>query len=111
MWVGWQLLFGPGSERLTYGLIAPMASWAVIESFDIKRLRGLAVSAWLVTALLGTGAFERAVISLFPYAPAILPSGVVLFLVWLLAYTCLPKNRADSVGQEENQEPALSQAA
>ncbi len=109
MWVGWQLLFGPGNEQMTYGLIAPMASWAVIESFDIKRLRGLAVTAWLVTALLGTGAFERAVISFFPYAPTILPS--VVFVVWFLAYTCLPKNRAHSVAQEKSQEPKLSQAA
>ncbi len=43
-WLGWQLLFGPGSERLTYLILAPAASWAVLESFAQGRLRAL--RAW-----------------------------------------------------------------
>jgi hypothetical protein len=111
MWVGWQLLFGPRTEPQTKRLIAPPASWAVMESFSTKRFRVLSVAAWLLTALLGTGAVERALLPFFSGSPAILPSGVVVFLGWLLAYTCLPLRKAETVSLESVEERPLSQAA
>jgi hypothetical protein len=85
MWVAWQLLFGPGSERLTYGIIAPMAAWALLESLAERRHRILSAAAWAMTAILGTGAVERALLPYFSAAPAIQPAGVVVFAAWLLA--------------------------
>jgi hypothetical protein len=33
MWVSWQLLLGPGTEQLTYGIISPLATWALLVSY------------------------------------------------------------------------------
>lgn len=82
-WAAWQLLFGPGSERLTYLLLAPMASWAVLVSWQERRHRILSISAWLMLGILGTGGVERSLSSWFPIAPAILPLGAVAFAIWL----------------------------
>jgi hypothetical protein len=86
-WVGWQLLFGPGSERLTYGILAPFSSWAVIESFSRRRHRALALSAWSLATVLGAGEVERTLAPFVWGAPAIQPLGVAVFLVWLIAHT------------------------
>ncbi|MEM7586864.1 MAG: glycosyltransferase family 87 protein [Acidobacteriota bacterium] len=85
-WVAWQLLFGPGTERLTYGLIAPFASWAILVSPRGSWERRIAWLAWWLTALLGTGAAERALLPVFEHAKAIQPSGVVVFILWLAIF-------------------------
>jgi disulfide bond formation protein DsbB len=84
MWAAWQLLFGPGTEQLTYGIIAPSAGWAVLVSFAEKRARWLTLSAWAIMALLPSGDIEQAVIRVFPQGMILLPLGVVLFVVWLV---------------------------
>lgn len=84
MWACWQLLFGPGTEQLTYGIIAPSASWAVLVSFAEKRARWLTTMAWAMLALLPSGDIERAIAVLLPGAPALLPLGVVLLAAWLV---------------------------
>jgi hypothetical protein len=84
MWVSWQLLFGPGTEQLTYGIIAPSASWAVLVSVAEKRARWLAVTAWAMLALLPSGDIEKAVLSFLPAGMVLLPMGVVLFVAWLV---------------------------
>ena len=84
MWVSWQLLFGPGTEQLTYGIIAPSASWAVLVSFAERRARWLTVAAWAMLALLPSGDIEKAVLRVFPAGKILLPFGVVLFVVWLV---------------------------
>ncbi len=83
VWLGWQLVFGPGSERLTYMIIAPMTTWALLASFEDRRHRALAVAAWTLTSLLSMGAFERMLAKTTPLAPAVLPAGVLVFLLWL----------------------------
>jgi alpha-1,2-mannosyltransferase len=84
IWASWQLLFGPGTEQLTYGIIAPSASWAVMVSFAEKRARWLTVTAWATLALLPSGEIESTVLRVFP-AGKILPAlGVVLFVSWLV---------------------------
>jgi hypothetical protein len=83
-WVSWQLFFGPGSEQLTYGIIAPAASWAVIVSFDEKRARWLTVTAWVMLAVFASGDLEACVRLVFPAGKIFLPLGVVLFAAWLL---------------------------
>ena len=85
-WIGWELLFGPGAERLTYQLYAPLTAWAVVASWQAGRGRGLSAAAWLLTGLLGTGGFERAVAGYFPAAPAIQPIGGLVFLGWMLLH-------------------------
>lgn len=83
LWIGWELLLGPGAERLTYQLYAPLTAWAVVASFQAGRGRALSVAAWLTTGLLGTGGVERAIAASFPAAPAVLPIGGLVFLGWM----------------------------
>jgi hypothetical protein len=93
IWVSWQLFFGPGSEQLTYGIIAPSASWAVIVSFDEKRARWLTVTAWAMLAMFASGDIEMRVRLVFPAAKILLPLGVVLFTAWLLWHERGPLDR------------------
>ena len=84
MWASWQLLFGPGTEQLTYGIIASSASWAVLVSFAEKKVRWLTLTTWAILAFLPAGDIEKALLHVFPAAMILLPIGVVLFLVWLV---------------------------
>ncbi len=83
-WVSWQLLFGPGSEQLTYGIIAPSAAWAVLVSFAEKRHRLWTTLTWLALALLACGDIERPLTLLHPAATMLLPLCVVSFVFWLI---------------------------
>jgi hypothetical protein len=111
-WAGWQLLFGPGSERLTYGIIVPLSSWAVIECFSARRLRALALSAWLLIVVLGSGVAERVLASVVWGAPAMQPLGVMVFLVWLIAHEIVidaaARRAAPQLEQDEPSSPAIA---
>lgn len=89
-WVAWQLLLGPGAERLTYQIYAPLTAWAVVASFAARRGRTLSLTAWLMTGILGTGGVERALLPYLPVAPMILPLGGVVFIVWLMIHFRTP---------------------
>ena len=84
IWVSWQMLFGPGTEQLTYGLIAPSAAWAVLASFQENRHRAWTSATWLCLSLLSCGDIEKLLIRLHPAATMILPLAVVSFIVWLI---------------------------
>jgi alpha-1,2-mannosyltransferase len=84
IWASWQLLFGPGSEQLTYGILAPATSWALLTSFEEKTARWLTIPAWALSALLASGDIEKAVLAIFARGQILLPLSVVLFVAWLL---------------------------
>lgn len=84
MWASWQLFLGPGTEQLTYGLIAPATSWAVVVSFAERRARWLTVAAWAMLALLAAGDIEKTALAVFPAGKMLLPLGVTLFVAWLV---------------------------
>ena len=88
LWASWQLFFGPAAEQLTYGIIAPSASWAVIVSVDEKRARWLTLTAWAILALLASGEIERLVTRFFPGGVILLPLGVLLVVGWLVWHEC-----------------------
>lgn len=85
-WVCWQLLVGPGTERLTFLLAAPIASWALIVSMQELCYRGLALTAWLLLVPLGMGAVERVLLPVAAWSPAILPLGILPLMAWQMAY-------------------------
>jgi hypothetical protein len=82
-WSAWQLLLGPGTERLTYIIVAPFAAWAIITSYLEDRNFRLAIVAFITTFILGAGGIERVLVKWFPAAPALQPIGVILFAGWL----------------------------
>lgn len=85
-WVCWQLLAGPGTERLTFLLAAPIASWALIVSFKERCYPSLAAIAWLMLIPLGTGGVERLLLPVASWSPAILPLGIIPLMAWQIVY-------------------------
>jgi hypothetical protein len=73
-WTSWQLVCGPGTERNTFALIAPLTGWAVVISFQEGRGR------WLILAAVG------GVEELLPCFKAMHPVGVLLFFTWFLGW-------------------------
>jgi hypothetical protein len=84
MWAAWQLLFGPGTEQLTYGLIAPTAAWAVVTSFAERKARCWTAVACGIAALLPSGDIEKAILCVFPGGEAILPLSIAMLAGWLV---------------------------
>ncbi|HEY2761587.1 MAG TPA: glycosyltransferase family 87 protein [Pirellulales bacterium] len=86
IWACWQLLFGPGTERLTYMIVAPFAAWVVITSYFERKNFSLAIAAIVTTFILGSGKIERVLAPAIPAAVALQPFGVILFVVWLVRH-------------------------
>jgi alpha-1,2-mannosyltransferase len=100
IWASWQLLFGPGSEQITYGIIAPSAAWAVMVSFEKRKNRretpgrrfalifhrGWTLVTWLILGLFGMGDIENPLAKLNSAAIMLLPLGTVMFVSWLLIH-------------------------
>jgi hypothetical protein len=91
-WASWQLLFGPGTERLTYLIIAPFAAWAVITSFLEHRHQWLGAAAFVTTFFLGAGFAERILVRIAPAAIALQPVGVILLAAWLTLHVASDKS-------------------
>ena len=87
IWVSWQMLFGPGTEQLTYGLIAPSAAWALLASVQEKRHRFWAAATWSCLAFFSCGDIEKIPLRIHPAATMILPLAVISFAVWLILET------------------------
>jgi len=84
MGTAYLMAFGPGVEFNTFVVMAPLITWALLESFDTARGRVLIVVAFAMTMVLGAGAIERSLVEIFPAARATLPVGVLLFVIWLI---------------------------
>jgi hypothetical protein len=79
-WTSWQLVFGPGTERNTFALIAPLTSWAVVVAVLEKRALWWMGLSFLLTILSAVGGVE----DLHPWLKALHPVGVLLFFAWYL---------------------------
>lgn len=86
LWVSWQMIFGPGTERNTFGVAAPFVSWALITAWGEKRGRVLMATAFLLTTVLAQGWLERLLIGTFPLISVAHPAGVAILAVWSLDY-------------------------
>jgi hypothetical protein len=86
LWASWQLLFGPGTERNTMSLIAPLTSWSLITAFAERRRLDWMLVAFGVMTTFSFGLFERSVQNHFPAIVTMLPLGVLAYMTWLVAY-------------------------
>ena len=102
-WSAWQLLFGPGTERLTYNLIAPALAWAVLTAFQARRGRAWISATYLTTYLLGVGGVERLLSGALPLATALEPIGVLMFAAWLIRYASVSDKPDPATGQAANE--------
>ena len=85
-WASWQLLFGPGTERLTYMIVAPFAAWAMMTSYLERRNFVLSSAVFATMFILGAGFAERFLIRSIPASVAVQPIGVIMFATWLLQH-------------------------
>jgi alpha-1,2-mannosyltransferase len=86
LWTAWQLTFGPGSERNTFGIIAPLTAWAVVTAFTVERGRAVVITAYALTILAGVGQIERALLPNYPLVAVAHPVAVMIFAGWLVHY-------------------------
>lgn len=78
LWGAWQMLFGPGSERLTLIILAPATVAMLYECYQLRSGRGIVTLGAVVAFLIGTGSVERMLLPLWPAAVALMPIGVIL---------------------------------
>ncbi len=95
-WSAWQLLFGPGSERLTFLIIAPFAAWSLMTTYFERRNFRLALVAFVTMFIFGSGGMERILVRVLPAAVAIQPIGVILFCIWLVRHAWQANGRQSS---------------
>ena len=81
-WTSWQLVFGPGTERNTFALIAPLTSWALVVAIMEKQGRWLMGLSYVLTVIAAIGWIE----DLFPCLKALHPTGIILFFAWFLMW-------------------------
>ncbi|HEY2840113.1 MAG TPA: glycosyltransferase family 87 protein [Pirellulales bacterium] len=86
MWTAWQLTFGPGAERATFGLIAPVTAWGLITGYRMRFQFAALLIACGLTFLGTLGEVERALMESYPIVTIAHPVGVALFALWLVAY-------------------------
>ena len=79
-WTTWQLAFGPGTERNTFGLIAPLTGWAVVAAIAQRRAAWFMAVSYLLTVV----ASIRGVEELNPWLKTLHPLGILLFFGWFL---------------------------
>lgn len=85
LWAAWQMLLGPGSERLTLAILAPVTAWTVLISFQQRQTRWLASIACALILIFSFGELERLFERFAPWAQAMLPLGILLLgvnIVW-----------------------------
>lgn len=90
LWCCWQLLLGPGTERLTYGLIGPSAAFAVWESRRLARGHILVSILWWMICLFSLGSIEMALHPIFPLEKILLPGALLALTVWLSLFPYEP---------------------
>jgi glycosyl transferase family 87 len=87
IYAGWQLLFGLGSESLTYGVIAPLIAWGGVTAWREQKGRRCMTVACGIFCLYSVGGPEGGLRHWFSGASAGLPVSILMFMVWLVACT------------------------
>jgi hypothetical protein len=85
-WSVWQLVFGPGSERNTFCIIAPLLAWGVLSAVESRRGIWLMLPGAALVLLFSFGLLERKLERVVPGTQLALPIGVLLCGAWLLIY-------------------------
>jgi hypothetical protein len=90
MGTAWLMVFGPAVEHATYAFLGPPLAWALLERQAGPGGRWLAVTAFVLIAVLGWDPVVRPWQDRLPLLLATLPIGSALFSLWLIGYTRAP---------------------
>ena len=86
LWVCWQLQIGPGSERMTYSIFAPVIAYALVVYNGPKNRQPLLVASFVLLAIFTHGSLERLFSSLLPIAETMIILSVTSYFAWLLIH-------------------------
>jgi hypothetical protein len=90
-WTTWQLVFGPGTERNTFALIAPLTGWAIVVALCQRRAAWLMAASYLLTVVSAIGGVE----DLHPWLKTLHPVGILLFFAWFLWWNAVNPSLLD----------------
>lgn len=79
-WTAWQLVFGPGTERNTFALIAPLTGWALVAALRERRAVWLMGLSYVCTVVAAVGKVE----DLNIWFRILHPLGISMFFGWFL---------------------------
>lgn len=96
----WLMLFGPATEFPTFGLFSLFMAWAALEASQNKT-RSLMVASLILILLFGWRAFVMNLGESFPLVLAAIPTGVLLFGIWLFDDTTKGINQKKSLSNRE----------
>lgn len=88
LWIAWQLIFGPATERATYSIFAPAFAFAALR--NEQRFHWLIYPIGLLFLVFTHGSMERMALAWFPFAEAFIPLSTVLFFVWVVSQPAIP---------------------
>jgi hypothetical protein len=91
--MAWMMLFGPAVEHTTFVFLAPSLAWAMLQGEAEWRGRWLALTAFVLIAILGWDPLTGTLLKRLPLMAIALPLGAVLFTIWQIryAYLCRPQ--------------------
>ncbi len=102
-WTTWQLVFGPGTERNTFSLIAPLTGWAVVVAIAEGKAKWLMVLSYL----LALAPAMRGIEDLHPLLQMMHPLGISLFFAWFLWWNFSEQGEVSTVSVEEKRVQAV----
>lgn len=93
LWAAWQIVLGPGTERNTYGILAPFTAYGLMRPQPYLWVRGLLGVGAGMTLFLSFGYFERTLARHTPAAEMLLPLGALVFTLGLVAAILLRREK------------------
>ncbi|XOV90449.1 MAG: glycosyltransferase family 87 protein [Pseudomonadota bacterium] len=105
LWVCWQLQIGPGTERMTYSIFAPVIAGAVLVFRD--KAWWLLVTSLVLLGIFTHGSLERVFLKFFPAAEVLIVMSATTYFLWLVWYllACRPDPGAGAQGRPPSSRP------
>jgi hypothetical protein len=86
MWSGWQLCIGPGVERNTFCLAAPLLAWGLMSSRETRIGHGMMLASVSLIVIFSFGVCERELVQYVPAVLGALPIGALIYAVWAVQH-------------------------
>ncbi len=80
LWVCWQLQLGPGTERMTFSIFAPIIAYALIVYRDDRWY--LLLTSFLLLAVFTHGSLERLIGTFLPGAELMIVLSATTYFAW-----------------------------
>lgn len=96
LWVCWQLQLGPGTERMTFSIFAPIIAFALVAYRDHRRW--LLLTSYVLLAVFTHGSLERVFEGILPGARMMIVLAATTYfgwVVWQLMDPTSPGSRVD----------------